>query len=58
MAEIYPGGGGLSDLVEEVVSEELQQVAISSLGPGGVLLKPAAYGQQAVSGHRTSAKGT
>lgn len=43
VAEVNPGGSCISHLVEQVISEELQQVAVARLGPGGILLEPAGY---------------
>ena len=40
VGEVYPGGTGGQHLVEQVVSEQLQQIAISSLTPLHVPVKP------------------
>lgn len=40
MAEVDPGRSCFRHLVEEVIPEELQQVAVSSLRPRWVLLEP------------------
>lgn len=40
MAQVDPGGSRFCHLVEQVVPEELQQVAVSGLRPCRVLLEP------------------
>lgn len=40
MAEVNPRGTRFCHLMEEMIPKEFQQVAVSSLRPGGILLKP------------------
>lgn len=43
VAQIDPGRACFSDLVEQVISEELQQIPIPCLGPRRILLKSGAF---------------
>lgn len=40
MTEVNPGSARFSHLMKKMIPKQFQQVTVSSLWPGGVLLKP------------------
>lgn len=52
MAEIDPRRPGFGHLVEQVISEQLQEVPVARLRPRWILLKPGAPPRPGGGGHR------